>query len=247
MMPRLIFTALLTFLCCAGAVAQTSPVPLTVNVGYYEFPPYSWTDRDGTPRGSVLELTDRLLRHAGYQGHYRSLPGARLYAGLQDGSIQLWPGAGGKAELAEHTLESRNLIGEFNLALYYRPDTPPPDIPDGLVGGRLILINGYSYWKAINELIESPALGLELHRTNTHAAALEMLLRKRGDYLLDYQTPVEQNRQRLGIEPLPFIVLQRLQSRFIVSRHTPGSEALVEALDRAYEELGADQLRINID
>src|SRR6218665_1895513 len=158
-MRRTLLPALLAWLCWAGVLAENAAAEPVISVGYYEFPPYTWTDETGEPRGSVLALTERLLRHAGYRGEYRSLPGARLYAGLQDGSIQLWPGAGGKAELAEHTLESRNLIGEFNLALYYRPDTPPPDIPDGLVGGRLILINGYSYWKAINELIESPALG----------------------------------------------------------------------------------------
>ncbi|WP_313819306.1 hypothetical protein, partial [Cupriavidus sp.] len=42
------------------------------------------------------------------------LPGARLYAGLRDGSVQLWAGAGGKSELAGHTYEARNSMGEFN-------------------------------------------------------------------------------------------------------------------------------------
>ncbi|MBD9482641.1 bifunctional lytic transglycosylase/amino acid ABC transporter substrate-binding protein [Pseudomonas sp. PDM14] len=246
-MSRSILTALLALLCCACTSAQADDALQPVNVGYYEFPPYSWTDIDGQPRGSVLVLTERLLRHAGYRGKYRSLPGARLYAGLQDGSVQLWPGAGGKAELRGHTLESRNSFGEFNLALYYRSDTPPPDIPDGLAGRGIILINGYSYWKPINDMLENKALGLKLHRTGSHAAALEMLLRKRGDFLLDYQTPTEATRKRLGISPLPHTVLQRLQSRFIVSRHAEGSAALLEALDRAYEELDASSLDLSLD
>ena len=81
-MHRILFPALLAWLCCAGAQAAEP----SVNVGYYEFPPYSWTDDDGKPRGSILALTDRLLRHAGYRGHYRSLPGARLYAALREGT-----------------------------------------------------------------------------------------------------------------------------------------------------------------
>lgn len=238
-MPRSLLVVLLSFLCCAFAQAQSGEILRPVTVGYYEFPPYSWTGRDGQPRGSVLALTERLLRHAGYRGVYRSLPGARLYAGLQDGSVQLWPGAGGKAELAGHTLEARNHFGEINLALYYRPDTPPPQIPRDLAGRGIILISGYSYWKQVNDMLGDPSLGLATHRTSTHSAALEMLLRKRGDFLIDYQSPVEQARKELGIDPLPFTVLQHLQLRLIASRHSPGSAELLEHLDRAYEELQA--------
>ena len=245
-MRKTLLPALLAWLCCcAGALAAE---PTIVNVGYYEFPPYSWTDKDDRPRGSILGLTERLLRHAGYRGHYRSLPGARLYAGLQDGSIQLWPGAGGKTELAGHTLESQHVLGEFNLALFARAGSELPVLPDGLRGKRLILINGYSYWKGINALLDDPGMGMEIHRTSTHEAALEMLMRQRGDYLLDYQTPVQQTRERQGIGRLPTLVLQRLQSRFIVSRHAPDSDALLQDLDRAYEELGgAEKLLINLD
>jgi polar amino acid transport system substrate-binding protein len=64
-----------------------------------------------------------------------------------------------------------------------------------------------------------------------------MLQRRRGDYLLDYQTPVEQARRRLAMAELPFVVLQRVPLKLIVSRHTPGAEALRDALDRAYQEL----------
>ena len=81
---------------------------------------------------------------------------------------------------------------------------------------------------------------LELDAHNERAAEmLEMLQRRRGDYLLDYQTPVEQARRRLGMGELPFVQLQRLPLKLIVSRHVPGAEALRDALDRAYEELRA--------
>lgn len=242
-MRRLLLPALLVWLCCAGALAAEP----TVSVGYYEFPPYSWTDDDGKPQGSILALTERLLRHAGYRGEYRSLPGARLYAGLQDGSVQLWPGAGGKTELIGHTYEARHAMGEFSLALYHRQDTPPPRIPEGLKGRGVIVISGYSYWKQVNDLLDDPALGISIHRTRTHASALEMLLRKRGDYLLDYQAPVEQVRQELGLSPLPYTVLQRMQLRLIASRHAEGGQRLLDDLDRAYEELQAagEDLRLN--
>jgi polar amino acid transport system substrate-binding protein len=246
-MHRILLAALLAWLCCAGALAQSSPAEPRVVVGYYEFPPYSWTDSDGKPRGSILALTERLLRHAGYRGEYRSLPGARLYAALQDGSVQLWPGAGGKAELAGHTYEARRSMGEFSLALYHRQDTPPPQLPDGLRGRGVIVISGYSYWKPINDLLTDPALQISTHRTSNHASALEMLLRRRGDYLLDYQAPVEQTRKELGLSPLPSTVLQRMQLRLVASRHAAGGQRLVNELDRAYEELQAQGEDLALD
>ena len=92
-MPRrfcLILIALLWLpvACAAGSERR-------IHVGYYEFPPYSYTDDQGHPSGVGLELTARLLDEAGYQAEFRSYPGARLYNGLIDGSIALWFGAPG--------------------------------------------------------------------------------------------------------------------------------------------------------
>lgn len=210
-----------------------------VQVGFYEFPPHSYSDSQGRPRGAILELTERLLKHAGYRVEIRSYPSARLYGALQDGSVHIWPGAPGKPELADHTLETRTQVGEIVLNLYFRRDTPLPRLPEDLKGRGLIMITGYTYWQPINEMLNDPALQIERHRTSTHTAALEMLQRHRGDFLLDYQTPVEQARQRLGMGELPFVQLQRIPLNLIVSRHAPGAEALRDALDRAYQELQA--------
>lgn len=242
-MSRTLFPALLAWLCCASSLAAQP----TVSVGYYEFPPYSWTDDDGKPRGSILALTERLLRHAGYRGQYRSLPGARLYAALRDGSIQLWPGAGGKAKLAGHTYEARHAMGRFSLALYHRRDTPPPRIPEDLKGRAIIVISGYSYWRSVNDLLADPALQIRTHRTSTHASALEMLLRKRGDYLLDCQAPVEQVRKELGLSPLPYKALQTMQLRLIASRHAEGSQRLLDDLDSAYQALQSAGEPLHLD
>jgi polar amino acid transport system substrate-binding protein len=238
-MPIRLCLALVAALGCATSHAQTvanGSLPL-IQVGFYEFPPYSYSDRQGRPQGAILQLTERLLQHAGYQAQFRSYPGARVYSGLQNGSVQLWPGAPGKPELAADTLETRTQIGEIILNLYFRRDTLLPRIPEDLQGRGLILISGYTYWQPTNALLNDPALAIQQHRTGSHTAALEMLQRRRGDYLLDYQTPVEQARRRLAMAELPFVVLQRVPLKLIVSRHTPGAEALRDALDRAYQEL----------
>jgi len=234
----------LLFLALAIALApvtgRAEPAPQRVlSVGYYEFAPAIYSDARGVARGEVAELTRRVAKHAGYGVSFRALPSARLYAALENGSIDLWPGAQGKPELAAHTLEGRHTLSHINLNLYFRPDTPVPRIPDDLAGQALILINGYSYWPRITGMLDDPALNLRLLRTSTHVSALEMLRRRRGDYLLDYQIPVEQARQRLQMEALPHLRVEQVPIRFIVSRHARGSAQIVAALDRAYEELRA--------
>jgi polar amino acid transport system substrate-binding protein len=228
-------------LLCGPSLAQEAPTPLAplVKVGYYEFPPYTYTDAEGRPRGATLELIRRLLDKAGYRGEFRGLPGARLYAGLRDGSVHLWPGATGKEELRDHVLESRSVLGQFDLALYHRQDTPPPKLPDDLAGRGVIVIGGYTYWKPYSDWLHDPALNVQIHHTSSHSAALEMLQRHRGDFLLDYSYPVEQARRQLGMQLVPHLMLQRLTSRMIISKNAPDAEALRDALDQAYERLQA--------
>lgn len=214
------------------------PVP-ALTVGYYEFPPYTYTAPDGSTRGSGAEMVRRILLKAGYRADFRPLPSARLYLGLHDGIVQLWAGAPGKQELAGSTLECERVLGHVELNLYRLPSRPSPEVPGGLTGSRVILISGYSYWRPITDLLADPALKLELHRTSTHTAALQMLERGRGYYLIDYQTPVEQARRELNMAPLAFDNLYSVPTKLIVSRHAPDAEGLRAQLDHAYDELQA--------
>ncbi len=218
------------------AVAET---PRTLTVGYYDFPPAIYSDAQGRPQGPVVELTRRVLEHAGYQAQFRGLPSARLYGALKRGTIDLWPGAPGKPELQADTIEGRQTLAQIGLNLYYRPDTPPPSIPDSLRKHGVIVIGGYNYWPQVTQMLNDPQLGIRLHRTATHTSALEMLKHRRADYLLDYQLPVNQALKRLGMDALPHVELHQVAIRFIVSRHTKDSQAVLDSLDRAYAEMSA--------
>lgn len=237
MSSRLLSAALALCLACSFAHADEQPTKRTVTVGFFEFPPYSWTDTQGRPQGNLLAFTERLLRKAGYQGRYRSLPGARLYAGLRDGSIELWPGASSKRELDGHVYEMRNALNHFELVLYRRHNAPEPVIPADLYQRNVIVISGYNYWQPVNELLENPALKIQRHATRTHKSALAMLLRKRGDYLLDYREPVDQAAEQMGMASLPYTLMQSLRGRLIASRHTPDARQLIDDLDQAFDEL----------
>ncbi|WP_417776921.1 substrate-binding periplasmic protein [Stutzerimonas xanthomarina] len=223
----------------AAPCVASAETPRTLTVGYYDFPPAIYSDAQGQPQGPVVELTRRVLEHAGYQAQFRGLPSARLYGALKSGSVDLWPGAPGKPELQADTIEGRQTLAQISLNLYYRPDTPPPSIPDSLRKHGVIIIGGYNYWPQVTQMLHDPQLGIRLHRTATHTSALEMLKHRRADYLLDYQIPVNQALKRLGMEALPHIELHQVAIRFIVSRHAKDSQAVVDSLDRAYAEMSA--------
>ena len=82
-----------------------------ITVGYYEFPPASYTDSANQPSGYILGLGRTLLSHAGYDVAFKALPSARLYSDLISGNIDLWLDAPNKTEQAAHTLESTNTLG----------------------------------------------------------------------------------------------------------------------------------------
>lgn len=223
--------------CLAGSAADERP---TLTVGFSEFPPAIYGDAQGQAQGRVVDVTRRVLQQAGYRASFRALPSARLYAGLKDGSIDLWPGAAGKPELAAHTLETRHSLTEIRLKLYHRHDTPAPSLSTGLAELKergVILIGGYDYWPHINRILNDPQHAIRLHHTASHLSGLRMLEHQRADFLLGYEMPVEHARQQLAMEPLPSITIERVPVRFVISRYAPDSEALRDALDQAYEEL----------
>jgi len=251
MMRKLLCLALTTLLYSSLGYAENAPpsnLPVVI-VGTLEFPPFTYSDAEGHPKGSMIELCKRLLHQAGYQGDFHSLPSARLYASLLDGSVHVWPGAPGKTELQGYVLEGRATLGKVDLMLYFRPDTRPPKLPEDLAGRTVLLISGYGYWKPYSDWLSDPTLNVRVNRPNSHTSALEMLLRQRGDFLLDYHAPVEQARQDLGMAELPHMHLHRLTSKMIVSKRAPNAEALRDALDRAYAELKAagENLRLPED
>lgn len=236
----ILFVTLLTGPCLA---ASTPEAPRSLIVGYYDFPPAIYSDAQGRAQGPLVDITRRVLQHAGYKASFRGLPSGRLYAALKDGSIDLWPGAPGKPELVSDTLEGRETLSYISLNLYHRADTATPKIPDDLAKHGVIVINGYNYWPSVNQMLHDPQLGIRLHRTSSHTSALEMLQHRRADFLLDYRIPVNQAMQQLGMQPLPYLAIHEVPIRFIVSRQLEDNQRVLDALDRAYVEMvaaGAD-------
>ncbi|QLF95020.1 transporter substrate-binding domain-containing protein [Pseudomonas sp. ABC1] len=233
-------------LCLSTATAQAAPASPELVVGYYDFPPEIYTDAEGFVHGPVIDLTRQVLKEAGYRAVYRQLASARLYRDLIEGNIDLWVGAAGKPGLVEHTLESRNILGQTRINLYFRPDTRPPRIPEDLVGKELIVLGGYSYSQDLAALFDNADMALQLRRTGTHESALQMLMHRRADYVLGYQSPMQEAVRKAGMDMLPHLALQDVPIRFIISRRSHDSLGLRDALDRAYERLSQDNQDIRL-
>lgn len=235
-MVKLRCLALLAVL-LSGLCHADSPV---IVVGYYDFPPSIFTTADGRTEGPLADLLTRMVRRAGYTPEFRGLPIARLYNELREGRVDLWAGAPRQPAVRDHVLSSDRLLAEVRLNLYHRPDTPSPRVPDDLAGKVMIMLSGYTYWQRTRELLMDPARQIVELRTHRRESAIELLQRKRGDYLLDYQLPLEQTVRDLGLPPLPYVTLESLPIHLIVSKRSRYAPRLLHRLDDVFDQMKAD-------
>jgi polar amino acid transport system substrate-binding protein len=247
-MKRLEITlfVLLCLACVRWSYASDSLAKPRIQVALMPFPGYSYLDEKRLPAGKSVQLTRRLLDQAGYGYEIRILPPARIWRGLEDGSVHVWPGVLSKPGLEEHTLLTDRDLGLVGINLYARPGAAVPVWPEGIAGKRIILITNYTYTTDLLRTLHDASLALRFHRGSSHAGAVNMLLRGRGDYLLDYRAQVNPIIARLGIEPLPHVQVAEQPMRFVLSRATGFAEQLKSDLDRAYDELAAQGVELDV-
>ncbi|SES69639.1 polar amino acid transport system substrate-binding protein [Marinobacter segnicrescens] len=210
----------------------------TIRAAFIEFPPLAYSGADGHPEGSFIHFTEELARRAGYEVAWQGLPIERVYLYLERGDIDLWPGSAGVPELAGFTHETDFRPGEIRLNAYHRGDTPPVKSLEDLQGKRLILIRGYTYFRLLDELKVDPNTYVTL--APDHQSAIRMLAFRRGDYLVNFQAPMEVTIER---SPLPDLAHTNLLSwplSFIFSASAPGTRLMARRFNQAWQELQGD-------
>lgn len=223
--------------------ASEKPV---VRVAFMGFAGYAELDDSGRVVGKVERLMSRLLTEAGYQMDATLLPAARIWQGLENGSVHAWPGMLSKPVMDTHTLLTGRDLGLIRIALYYPPGTPPPRWPDDLVERTVITITNFTYTSDIWAVLHDPARHLKINRTNSHEGALQMLQRGRGDYLLNYAAQVEPAMQKLDMQPLPSVPIADVPMRVVLSRQWAFSEQLRRDLDAAFDRLAARGVELDV-
>lgn len=228
-----------------GEMGELHEKPV-VRVGIMAFPGFSELNEAGEAVGKTVVLTRMLLEQAGYRADIRIMPAARIWRGLESGGVHLWPGILNKPALKEHTLMTDRDLGQVGIDLYYRPGESEPELPGALAGKRVILITNYTYVTSLLDTLRDPELGLEQVTSISHIGAVQMLLKGRGDYLLDYQVQVDAATRQLGIAPLPSVQMAEQPMRFILSQESGFAPELKADLDRAYDELALQGVDLEV-
>ncbi len=231
-----IFAAFFSFCAPASAEAafrQTDPFP-TVVMGYLDFPPLMW-DEDGTPEGSLIDLTKEIAKDQGFALEFVYRPVKRLYTDLARGDIHLWIGSPDTTEIKGKVLFMDPPLVVARLKLYARKGRVIPAFQD-LRNTSLIIINGYRYgglWTQLND----PERSLSLLPAMNHETALGMLSAGRADFVLDYGRPTSKLNPQEIVGEFNERLVQAIPSYYNVSKKAPRAQELVERLYMGFKNI----------
>lgn len=225
---------LATALLLSGNAAANDAVLKVVLLPY---PGYSEYDEQGRVVGHAVDVLTRLFERAGRDFDITLLPIARVRRGLVSGELDVWLGLNNQVGLEAYTVQGRSSFGRLPVHLYYRQGEPVPVWPDSLHKRSLILITNYNYSLPISRVLQDDRLDVEKRSSSSHVGAIRMLLRGRGDYLLDYRGQAAAAMAELGLEYLPHIVVEEPPMRLFISRRRADAAALMDDLDLAFESL----------
>lgn len=206
-----------------------------LRVGYVEFPPYEYRDANGHAAGTFVDMTRQVAEEAGFDLRFIYVPVSRAYLYLRQGEIDLWPGLTDIPALSDDVLESHTHPLAVQLDAWSTEANAPIQQFEDFYDKSLILIAGYTYGGLDGYLESHPRI--RVTRAPDHRAAVDMLTMHRGDYLLDYQPPVEDILRR---EPGVHLQYSRIRSRtgaWLFSRANPEAEAIRRAFDDAWLRL----------
>lgn len=206
-----------------------------VRVAYVEFPPITYRTAEGEPAGEFVEITKKVAAEAGYELEFLYLPVARTYLYLKDGTVDLWLGLSATPVLKDAVLESWTSPIPVELSAWYREDTEPLEHMDQLHGSMVILIGGYTYGGLRYWLEDQP--DIRITEAPNHRSAVDMLKRKRGDYLLDYRQPVREILTHPSDAIIRESEVRSRNSAWMISLANPRAAILREAFDDAYLRL----------
>lgn len=207
---------------------------------YLDFPPLAITNAQGEAEGSFIELAERLADKSGYRIEWQELPIGRVYLYLQHGTVDFWLGSSGVQQITSYTREVDFQPMRIRLNAYHKDSTPTVAGIDDLAGTRLILIRGYTYWRLFDRFIQSD--DTPTTQAPDHQSALRMLAFDRGDYLINFEAPMD---HVLAQSPFPGLTSSSLVDwplTLVFSRHTHDLEQVLDDFNEAWQALGSPMI-----
>lgn len=207
----------------------------TVRIAFVEFPPITYRNAAGEPSGMFIDITRKVALEAGYTPEFLYLPVSRAYLYLENGQIDAWTGVSGVPALKGDVLESWASPMAVQLSAWYLAGKRPLQHFRQLQNKRVIVIGGYTYGGLLYWLEAEPSI--RVTEAPNHRAALEMLKRSRGDYLLDYRQPVRDILKMPGDSQLRESEVRSRNLAWLFSLANPRAAILRDAFDDAYVRL----------
>ncbi|MFL0798990.1 MAG: transporter substrate-binding domain-containing protein [Agarilytica sp.] len=227
---------LTTTIILALSVSVSCHAQQHLRMGYVEFEPYYYTDSNGEVKGHLVDLGDRLAKHAGFTLEYQSYPVKRLAKYVVSGEVDIFFGMPTLTSFSEGALISSMAIDQIQLQAYTLSPMPPINKKEDLKGKRILILRGYSYGDWIH-YIKDPKNNIDFRIADTHKQALRMLVRRDIDYLLDYKLPINHAARKLNLPDLHSNNIITFGPHMMVSKKTKNAKEVMEKLEAAFEEL----------
>lgn len=212
--------------------------PSVIRGAFIEFPPLAYTTDAGRAEGTFIDLAEDVAGRAGYDIRWQELPIERVYRYLENGNIDMWLGTAGVPELAPYTHEVDFHTGSVRLNAYSHEGAPPISSLGDLQGKRLILIRGYTYWRLLDHLKDDPDTLVTV--APSHLAAIRMLAFKRGDYLINFQAPMDNLLENTPEPGLRYDNLLTWPLTMVFSGKAPDTGKMIKELNRAWRTMQDD-------
>lgn len=229
----LILTGLGLSMALVVGLSHADTTPRLLRAAYIPFPPLAYTDDKGQASGDIIRLTEQLAADSGFRLSWQEAPINRIHRNLKNGNVDLWPTSGDIPALQAFTLETQPLGIDIQLCAYSRTATPTIRQHDQLINQRLILIRGYTYRGELDEVLAKSQRRPVV--APNHIAALELLNRGRGDYLIHFTHPMEYALAKYPVSGLKCDLLNSWPLALVISQQTPGAQTIVDALNAAQE------------
>jgi len=149
--------------------------------------------------------------------------------------LDLAPGASGTPLLVYDTLESWVSPVTLELHAWHLNTTETLKTFDQIRHKRVIVIGGYNYGGLMSWMEKQSDIALT--EAPNHRAAIDMLKRNRGDYLLNYRRPVQEMLLAPGDENLHSTKLSSRKGVWAFALSRPQAAILREQFDDAYIRL----------
>lgn len=208
------------------------PLPL-LNAGYITFPPIAYMDDNGKAQGTIIKLTNQLAADSGYRLNWINYPINRIYHSLKSGDIDFWPGSPNVPALQDFTLSSKPLGISVKLCAFSLENSKTITAIEQLGDKQLVLIRGYTYRDQLKAIFENNP-----HQpivAPNHPAAMELLHRGRGEYLISYSHPMQEAMKDYPLQDAHCDTLDDWPLVYVISRRNPNAQLIADTFDAAYE------------